>query len=123
MYPSINVWCKPLRVCCNNPTTGFFRNGCCDTSADDVGQHLVCVQITESFLRFSKSVGNDLSTPVPEYQFPGLTEGDKWCLCANRWKQAYDAGCAPQVYLGATHHATLDIIPLDILEAFAIDSL
>ena len=121
MEESLNVYGNPLRVCCMSPATGFFRNGCCDTSAEDMGIHTVCVITTDSFLEFSKSRGNDLSTPVPHFQFPGLKEGDKWCLCAARWLEAYNAGVAPKVIISATHQRTLDIIPLEILEEYAID--
>ena len=123
MSPSLNVYGKPLRVCCMQPTTGFFRNGCCDTSEEDFGIHTVCVIATNAFLEFSKSKGNDLSTPAPEFQFPGLSEGDKWCLCATRWLEAYQAGVAPKVIISATHQKTLDIIPLNILEEYAIDPI
>ena len=122
MEESLNVYGNPLRVCCMSPATGFFRNGCCDTSAEDMGIHTVCVITTDSFLEFSKSRGNDLSTPVPHFQFPGLKEGDKWCLCAARWLEAYNAGVAPKVIISATHQRTLDIIPLEILEEYAIDT-
>lgn len=118
---SRNVYGKPLKVCCMQPMTGFFRNGCCDTSPEDVGLHTVCVVITDVFLNFSKSRGNDLSTPRPEFNFPGLKEGDRWCLCAVRWQEALEAGVAPKVKLLSTHWRTLDIIQLSDLEAHAID--
>ena len=120
---SVNVYNKPLKVCCMQPMTGFYRNGCCDTSAADSGMHTVCVIITNTFLSFSKAVGNDLSTAKPEYDFPGLKEGDQWCLCASRWLEAYNAGMAPKVKLLSTHIRTLDIIDLDMLEAYAIDKI
>ena len=97
------------------------RNGFCSTGDNDVGRHTVCVQVTDAFLTYSKSVGNDLSTPMPEYHFPGLKEGDIWCLCAQRWAQAYNAGKAPKLYLRSTHEKTLDFIPLEIMRIFAID--
>ena len=100
---SINVLGKKLNICCNNPKTGFFRNGLCDTCKEDIGVHTVCILATEDFLKFSKSAGNDLSTPHPEFQFPGLNPGDRWCLCALRWKEAYDKGMAPPVFLDSTH--------------------
>lgn len=117
----MNVLGTPLRACCMRPMTGFFRNGCCDTSAQDTGVHTVCVIVTASFLAFSRSVGNDLSTPQPAYQFPGLKEGDKWCLCALRWLEAHQAGCAPRVILSATHRCSLDYIQLEDLKAHAAD--
>ena len=121
MEDSLNVYGKPLRTCCNNPVTGFFRNGCCDTAKGDLGVHTVCVVVTQTFLEFSQSKGNDLITPMPSYNFPGLKEGDKWCLCALRWLEAYNEGVAPQIIISATHKRTLDMVPLDILEQYAID--
>tara|TARA_B100000676_G_scaffold113760_2_gene113386 strand:- start:2175 stop:2546 length:372 start_codon:yes stop_codon:yes gene_type:complete len=113
---SINVFGGKLRICCDNPKTGFFRNGSCDTCNEDMGVHTVCILATEEFLDYSKSVGNDLSTPNPEFQFPGLKAGDRWCLCALRWKQAYDNGVAPPVFLESTHIDTLRFIDLEILK-------
>jgi uncharacterized protein (DUF2237 family) len=101
--------------------TGFYRTGCCDTGPDDTGVHTVCVKVTAEFLEFSKSRGNDLSTPAPHYNFPGLRPGDRWCLCAARWKEAFDAGVAPQVVLEATQEATLAIVDLDDLKAYAVE--
>jgi uncharacterized protein (DUF2237 family) len=101
--------------------TGFYRDGCCNTGYDDVGIHTVCVRVTREFLAFSKKRGNDLSTPVPEMGFPGLKPGDRWCLCAGRWKEALDAGMAPQVVLAATHEETLAIVPLEALKRHAVD--
>lgn len=121
MRPSKNIFGTELVLCSAQPKTGFFRNGCCDTDASDRGRHTVCVEVTHEFLAFSRSVGNDLSTPAPEYGFAGLKPGDKWCLCASRWKEAYDAGVAPRVYVTATHLDTLEIIPLEVLTAHAID--
>jgi len=99
IYPSINVFGKELEICCEDPETGFFRNGMCDTCKEDQGVHTVCILATEEFLIFSQSVGNDLSTPHPEFEFPGLKPGDRWCLCALRWQEAYDQGKAPPDYL------------------------
>lgn len=114
--PSVNVLGDPLAPCSTDPLTGFFRNGACDTCAQDQGVHTVCAVMTDEFLAFSKYVGNDLSTPRPEYNFQGLAAGDSWCLCASRFLQAHEEGCAPQVNLAATHQRTLDIVPLHILE-------
>jgi uncharacterized protein len=119
--PQRNVFGEPLAVCSNAPLTGFFRDGCCNTSVEDVGSHTVCSIMTDDFLAFSKAAGNDLSTPHPEYGFPGLKAGDRWCLCAGRWRQAFDAGAAPRVVLAATHERALEIIPLKDLKRFAID--
>jgi uncharacterized protein len=121
MRPSINVLGGALASCSEAPRTGFFRNGCCDTDADDRGMHTVCVQVTADFLAFSAARGNDLSTPAPEHGFPGLEPGDRWCLCAARWKEAYDAGRAPHVLLASTHVDTLEVVPLELLTRFALD--
>ena len=102
----------PIEPCSFDPLTGFYRNGRCDTGPEDHGVHTVCVRVTSDFLEYSASVGNDLSTPFPEFGFPGLTDGDRWCLCLSRWKQAYDAKVAPQIYLASTHEASLDLVPL-----------
>ncbi|MHA7131430.1 DUF2237 family protein [Algoriphagus namhaensis] len=110
-----NVFGQELMTCSLSPLTGYYRNGCCETGADDLGTHTVCAQVTEEFLAFSKSRGNDLTTPIPAYNFPGLKPGDFWCLCALRWKEAYEAGFAPKVKLEATNEATLRIIPLEVL--------
>ncbi|MEY2807161.1 MAG: DUF2237 family protein [Planctomycetia bacterium] len=115
-----NVLGGPLSECSRDPLTGFFRDGCCETGPDDVGVHTVCALVTAEFLDFSRRRGNDLSTPVPHYGFPGLKPGDRWCLCANRWLEAYESGCAPRVDLAATHEATLDLVPLSALQAHAI---
>jgi hypothetical protein len=115
-----NVLGGELSACSNRPLTGFFRNGCCETSAEDVGMHTVCAVMTAEFLAFSASVGNDLSTPQP--MFPGLKPGDRWCLCAPRWKEALDAGVAPPVVLEATHEETLAITPLGVLKDYAVDA-
>ena len=120
--PGLSVLGGPLSVCSLSPTTGFYRTGCCETGPDDVGRHVVCVVVTEAFLSFSKAQGNDLSTPRPEFDFPGLTPGDRWCLCASRWKEAYEAGAAPGVHLAATHQRALDVIDMDLLLEFAVDT-
>jgi uncharacterized protein (DUF2237 family) len=114
-----NVLGGELTPCSQAPMTGFFRNGCCETGPDDTGLHTVCAVMTAEFLAYSASVGNDLSTPHPEYQFPGLKPGDRWCLCAPRWKEALDAGCAPLVVLESTHEETLAITPLGVLKDHA----
>jgi len=112
---NLNVFGQPLMLCSTNPITGFFRDGCCNTSEEDFGLHTVCIVATTEFLAFSKQVGNDLSTPLPQWGFQGLKEGDKWCLCAKRFKEAYDNGKAPKVLLEATNEKTLDIVSMDIL--------
>jgi uncharacterized protein (DUF2237 family) len=117
-----NVLGGELVPCSLAPRTGFFRNGCCETGPEDVGLHTVCAVMTAEFLAFSKAAGNDLSTPMPEYGFPGLKPGDRWCLCAPRWKQALDAGMAPQVVLEATHEETLAITTLGVLKDYAVDA-
>jgi uncharacterized protein (DUF2237 family) len=114
-----NVLGGELQSCSLDPLTGFYRNGCCETGPEDTGQHTVCAIMTETFLAFSMSVGNDLSTPRPEFDFPGLNPGDRWCLCAPRWKQALDAGAAPRVVLAATHEEVLAIVTLGILKDHA----
>lgn len=118
--PSINVLGEALAPCSTKPLTGFFRNGCCDTGPADRGQHTVCAVMTAEFLAMSKYLGNDLSTPRPEYGFAGLKPGDRWCLCADRFLQAHDEGAAPQVNLKATHRRTLDVVPLSVLQAHAV---
>ena len=115
-----NVLGQELMPCSNGPLTGFYRNGCCETGPDDTGLHTVCAVMTAAFLAFSRSVGNDLSTPRPDFNFPGLKPGDRWCLCAPRWKEALDAGAAPGVVLEATHEETLAIVTLDVLRAHAV---
>lgn len=119
---SKNVLGGSLEVCSKDPMTGFFRDGCCNTGAGDFGSHVVCAQVTEAFLNYTKAQGNDLSTPMPVYNFPGLKPGDRWCLCATRWKEAYDDGVAPPVVLESTHEAALQVIPLDQLKECAVDS-
>ncbi len=115
-----NVLGGTLLTCCTSPMTGFFRNGKCDTNDQDTGLHVVCAVLTEKFLEYTKENGNDLSTPRPEWGFPGLKAGDKWCLCAARWKEAFDAGVAPNVILEATHQNALQVVPLDDLKRFAL---
>ena len=119
--PSVNVLGTKLGPCSTSPVTGFFRNGCCDTGPMDQGMHTVCAQMTPEFLALSKYLGNDLSTPKPEYGFAGLKPGDKWCLCAARFLQAHQEGAAPKVWLAATHARTLDVVPLDVLQLYAAD--
>ena len=116
-----NVFGEPLQTCSDRPLTGFYRTGCCHTGPEDMGLHTVCVEVTAEFLAFSKSRGNDLSTPQPDFGFPGLEPGDRRCLCAERWREAFEASSAPRVILGATHEATLDIIDLEDLKRYAID--
>jgi len=117
---SKNILGGALQTCSTNPMTGWFRDGCCETQAADRGRHLVCAVMTAEFLAYSKSVGNDLSTPMPHYNFPGLKAGDQWCLCLERWKEAHAAGCAPKVVLEATHQIALERVPLAIFETFAV---
>ena len=119
--PAINVLGEALHPCSNDPVTGFFRDGHCNTCTEDHGSHTVCAVMTAEFLAYSKYVGNDLSTPRPEFQFKGLKPGDRWCLCAIRFLQAADEGAAPQVHLQATHQKALEIIPLDVLEDHAAE--
>lgn len=116
-----NVLRTPLQTCSVEPVTGFFRDGCCNTGNEDEGLHLVCAEMTDEFLEFSKSVGNDLSTPIPDFGFPGLQQGDRWCLCVLRWKQALEAGFAPRVALESTHISALEFVDLETLQEFAID--
>ena len=116
-----NVFGEEIETCCESPITGFFRDGFCHTDDTDEGVHTICVSMTEDFLEFSKSKGNDLSTPRPEFNFPGLKEGDSWCLCAERWVEAYEVSMAPKLYIKKTNLRTLDIVPLEILKKFAID--
>ncbi|HEY6967153.1 MAG TPA: DUF2237 domain-containing protein [Burkholderiales bacterium] len=118
---ALNVLGEPLAPCGLDPLTGFFRDGCCNTGYEDTGIHTVCVRVSAKFLAFSKERGNDLSTPAPQFGFPGLKPGDQWCLCAGRWKEALDAGVAPAVVLAATHEETLAIVALADLKRHAID--
>lgn len=119
--PSLNVLGEPLEPCSTDPITGFFRNGACDTCAEDRGSHTVCAVMTADFLVFSRSVGNDLSTPRPEFGFGGISPGDQWCLCAARFLQAYQAGRAPRIRLRSTHRRALEVVPLDLLRECALE--
>lgn len=114
-----NVLGGELQVCCTSPITGFYRDGFCQTGAEDTGRHLVCAEVTDEFLEFSYSVGNDLITPHPEFGFPGLKAGDKWCLCVLRWREALEAGAAPRVVLEATHQNALQFVSLEDLKEYA----
>ena len=118
--PSFNVLGSTLQTCSTAPMTGFFRNGACDTCAADQGSHTVCAVMTAEFLAFSKYLGNDPTTPRPEFGFAGLNPGSSWCLCASRFLQAHDEGCAPQVNLYATHVRALEIVPIDVLRLYAV---
>lgn len=119
---SKNVLGGALCACSNDPTTGFYRTGHCETGPRDRGRHVVCAEMTDDFLRFTKAQGNDLSTPRPEWDFPGLDPGDRWCVCAARWQEALEAGAAPPVVLSATHQQALDILDLEDLKAHALDA-
>lgn len=118
---SINVYGEPLEACSDEPLTGFFRDGQCNTCKEDVGSHTVCIKVSSEFLEFSRLVGNDLSTPVPQFGFPGLQPGDSWCLCAARWLEAYEKGRAPRVHMTRTHIRALEVIPLTVLKEYAAD--
>ena len=115
----LNVVGGSLVACSTDPLTGFYRDGCCATGPEDIGSHTVCTIVTSEFLEFSRLAGNDLSTPRPEWGFPGLSPGDRWCVCADRWLEAYRAGCASPVVLGATHARALEVIPIETLTAYA----
>ena len=117
----LNVFEEPLEECSCNPTTGFFRSGCCETSDQDIGNHTVCALMTKEFLLFSFEKGNDLISAVPQFDFPGLKPGDKWCLCANRWLEAYEENIAPSIISRATNIRALEIIPIEKIKEFAID--
>jgi uncharacterized protein (DUF2237 family) len=119
---TLNVLGEPLQSCSMQPMTGYYRNGCCDTGEGDVGVHVVCAVMTDEFLEFSKMQGNDLSTPLPQYGFPGLKAGDRWCLCVQRWKEALQAGVAPRVVLDATHLSALEWVSLADLNKYANDA-
>ncbi|WP_378944335.1 DUF2237 family protein [Paracoccus sp. R86501] len=119
MEPSLNVLGQELQPCSTSPTTGFYRNGCCDTGPEDQGSHTVCVILTDEFLAMSRYLGNDLTTPRPEFGFPGLKAGDRWCLCASRFLQAAQEFAAPRVVLNSTHQRALDVIPLELLKRHA----
>lgn len=122
MAEAKNVLGGPLETCSTDPMTGFYRDGCCNTGPSDQGLHLVCAEMTDEFLGFSKARGNDLSTPNPMFDFAGLAAGDRWCLCVERWKEALEAGRAPRVVLAATHISALEFVDLDDLAAHAIDA-
>ena len=115
---SLNEYGKPLQICGNEPITGAFRDGCCNTGPGDIGTHTVCAIVSDEFLEFSKSRGNDLTRDYPEYNFKGLKDGDRWCLCASRWVEAYEVGLAPKVILESTHIKTLEYVSIQILESF-----
>ena len=117
-----NVLGSELQSCCLDPLTGYLRDGYCNTLAQDTGTHVVCAVVTEEFLTFTKTKGNDLSTPIPQWQFPGLKPGDKWCLCVSRWLEAERAGCAPPIILEATHAKALEFVSLEVLEQYARDT-
>lgn len=119
--PSLNVLGEKLETCATEPMTGFFRDGCCNTSDGDLGSHTVCVSVTAEFLEYSRFRGNDLVTPIPEFGFPGLKAGDRWCLCAARWLEAQRFEMAPKVYLASTHQRATEIVPLELLKQYAID--
>ncbi len=121
MDEPVNVFNEPLEVCGKDPVTGFFRDGCCNTNDQDRGSHTVCAVVTEEFLEYSREQGNDLVTPRPEFGFPGLKSGDRWCLCASRWSEAERHGAAPKVYLRATHQRALERVPLEKLKPHALD--
>ncbi|MBI1393368.1 MAG: DUF2237 family protein [Alphaproteobacteria bacterium] len=116
-----NVLGGPLETCSLDPLTGWFRDGCCDTEGLDMGMHVVCAEVTADFLAHQRRSGNDLSTPRPEFGFPGLTPGQRWCVCLSRWKDALDAGVAPPIVLAATHEEALAVVPIEVLRAHAID--
>jgi len=121
MDESLNVFDEPLETCSNDPMTGFYRDGCCNTSSQDGGSHTVCAEVTQEFLEFSRSRGNDLMTPRPEFGFPGLKPGDRWCLCATRWAEAEQAGAAPRVFLRSTHRRALERVTMETLRSYAAD--
>lgn len=118
---SLNVFGEKLQSCSDKPKTGFFRDGCCNTNDSDVGSHTVCIEASKEFLEYSRFKGNDLSTPMPEYDFPGLKPGDRWCLCAARWLEAQQQGMAPRVFLARTHRKALATVPLELLRQYAAD--
>jgi uncharacterized protein len=116
--PAKNVLGQPLVACSFDPLTGFFRDGCCKTNDEDTGSHLVCAVVTDDFLAFSKKTGNDLSTPRPQWNFPGLKAGDQWCVCVNRWVEAHEAGHAPKLRLESTHSRALEVVSIEVLRAY-----
>ncbi|MEM1001177.1 MAG: DUF2237 domain-containing protein [Bacteroidota bacterium] len=117
---ALNVLGEPLKTCSCDPVTGYFRDGKCNTTKNDTGTHVVCAIVTEAFLEYSRSRGNDLITPIPQWNFPGLKPGDKWCLCVSRWKQAEKAGVAPKIVLDATHEITLNYVNFELLEKYSV---
>jgi len=121
MYESVNVFGETLELCCENPITGFYRDGKCNTNKDDVGSHTVCIKVTKEFLEYSRFRGNDLSTAIPELGFKGLKSGDSWCLCASRWLEAEESNMAPRIHLKKTHIKALDIVPMELLKKYAVD--
>lgn len=121
LAPKLNVLGEKLETCGTEPLTGFFRDGCCNTNDSDFGSHTVCVSVTADFLQYSRFRGNDLVTPVPEFGFPGLKPGDRWCLCAARWLEAQQFDMAPKVFLASTHQRATEIIPLELLKKYAMD--
>lgn len=121
MDESVNVFGEPLVGCGEEPVVGFFRDGKCNTCQEDAGSHTVCIEATREFLEYSRFVGNDLSTPAPEFGFEGLKPGDNWCLCAARWLEAYESDMAPRVHLTRTHQRALEVIPIELLKKYAID--
>lgn len=121
MMTSVNVFDEPLEACGSDPVTGFFRDNLCNTCQEDAGSHTVCIEATTEFLEYSRFKGNDLSTPVPEFGFSGLKAGDRWCLCAARWLQAYEDNMAPKVYLKGTHKRALEVVPMELLRQFSAD--
>lgn len=123
MSDSLNVLGTTLETCSVDPLTGYFRDGCCETGPTDRGRHIVCAVMTDEFLAFSKAQGNDLTTPLAIYNFPGLKVGDRWCLCLERWREAYKVGKAPKVILEATHQIALERVELSVLESFAVDNV
>ncbi|MGD1808520.1 DUF2237 family protein [Dapis sp. BLCC M126] len=120
MTEALNVLGEKLEICCTSPMTGFYRDGYCQTGVSDVGSHVVCAEVTADFLEFAKHHGNDLSTPRPEFSFPGLKPGDRWCLCVSRWKEALDYGVASPVVLSATHQKALEVVPLEVLQEHSL---
>ena len=116
-----NVLGEPLQSCSNEPLTGFYRDGCCRTGPGDLGSHTICAVVSDEFLEYQQSIGNDLSTPVPEYEFPGLEPGDRWCVTAHNWLRAHEDGVAAFVVLASTHERALEVVPLEVLERYAVD--
>lgn len=121
LMPDHNVLGGPLQPCGTDPVTGFYRNGCCSSGPEDIGLHTICAVVTAEFLEHQRSIGNDLSTPMPQYQFPGLVPGDRWCVTARNWLRAHRDGCAAPVVLAATHRRTLDVVGLEVLQPYAVD--